>query len=75
MVFIPEPENEHDSNDVIIAVRGQRVGYVNRLQTAACKRWISECEVGAVIERVNGTSERPRIFVFVKVRPNAQAAA
>jgi hypothetical protein len=67
--LVPEPTNEHDANAVMIKVEGQRIGYINRLQASTFHRWLAEREVHAVLERLNGQPERPRAFVFVRVRP------
>ncbi|HWL04229.1 MAG TPA: HIRAN domain-containing protein [Xanthobacteraceae bacterium] len=72
----PEPTNEHDSNAVRFSIEGLTIGYVNRIQTAAFNQWLKSAKIRAVIERVNGKPERPRVFLFVKVRPaGAQIAA
>ena len=65
----PEPDNEHDPAAVAVRVRGEKVGNINRLQTAAFHQWLSERTVTAVIERLNGRPEKPRAFIFVRVRP------
>jgi hypothetical protein len=68
----PEPENERDPNPVAVRmVNGCRVGYINRLQTAAFRQWLSERRVTAVVERLNGRPGKPRAFIFVRVRTAA----
>jgi hypothetical protein len=68
----PEPENEHDPNAVVIqTVTARKVGYINRLQTAAFRQWLSERRVTAVVERLGGRRGKPRAFIFVRVRPAA----
>jgi hypothetical protein len=64
-----EPGNQHDPNAVVMRVAGRVIGYINRLQATAFQRWLTERDVSAVIERLNGQPGRPRAFVFVKVRP------
>lgn len=73
--FKPEPSNEHDANAVMVCVDDQRIGYVNRLQAPAFHRWLNDRQIEAVVERVNGNSDRPRIFVFVRVMPSSRQAA
>jgi hypothetical protein len=73
--FQPEPSNEHDPNAVMVRVDGQRIGYVNRLQAPAFHRWLKDRQIEAVIERVNGNADRPRVFVFVRVTPSSRQAA
>jgi hypothetical protein len=74
--FKPEPSNEYDPNAVMVCVDDQRIGYVNRLQAPAVHRWLNDRRINAVIERINGNSDRPRVFVFVRVmQSKGQAAA
>jgi hypothetical protein len=71
-----EPDNPVDPNAVQFLLDGRKIGNVNRLQTKAFLRWLAERRVSGVFERLNGTNERPRAFIFVRVRPmQAQAAA
>jgi HIRAN domain len=72
----PEPNNPKDPNAVQFCLNGRKIGNVNRLQASTFLHWLSERRVSAVVERLNGNSEKPRAFVFVKVRPlRAQEAA
>jgi HIRAN domain len=72
----PEPDNAKDPNAVRFLLSGRTIGYVNRLQAKTFLRWLAERKVSGVLERINGGEERPRAFVFVRVRPSeAQAAA
>jgi hypothetical protein len=66
-----EPTNQYDANAVKVSVRGHTIGYINRLQTKAFQCWLRERQVTAVVERLNGSADRPRAFVFVRVRPFA----
>ncbi|GES47134.1 hypothetical protein RsS62_63860 [Rhizobium dioscoreae] len=63
----PEPENEWDPSAVMVFAQGKKVGYINKFQCAAFKKWIQESRVGAVIERVNGTATHPRLYIFARV--------
>jgi hypothetical protein len=72
VVLRPEPENEHDPSAVVIQVAKSKVGYINRLQTAAFRQWLSERRVTASVERLNGRPDKPRAFIFVRVRPAAE---
>jgi hypothetical protein len=67
--FQPEPENKFDPNAVMIQANGQCIGYINRLQAPAFQRWLAERDVSGVVERLNGRPEKPRAFIFVRVRP------
>lgn len=71
-----EPTNQHDPNAVRFWIDGQTIGYVNRLQTGAFKLWLETAMITAMVERINGKPDRPRVFLFVTVRPSgAQIAA
>ena len=71
----PEPENPYDARAVVIKAGTYILGYINRLQTAAFRRWLSDREVKATIERLNGSGDRPRAYMFVTVRPKTFRAA
>jgi hypothetical protein len=73
--LVPEPTNPKDANAISVQVDDQIIGYVNRLQTEAFHRWIGKGEVMAEIERLNGSADRPRAFIFVWVRPSTSIAA
>jgi len=73
--IVAEPENEFDSNAVATLLDGTKVGNVNRLQAVTFLSWLKLHAVDAVVERINGTPERPRIFLFVRVRPTDLRAA
>lgn len=71
-----EPENNYDPNAVATLLDGTKIGNINRLQASTFLSWLKSRTVNAVVERINGTSERPRVFLFVRVRPtNLMAAA
>jgi hypothetical protein len=72
----PEPDNPKDRHAVRVCVGGCTIGYINRLQTRTFLRWLSHRRVTGMVERLNGRAERPRAFIFVRVRPvQAHAAA
>jgi hypothetical protein len=64
----PEPQNEKDPGAVKVCVRGERIGYINRLQAPTFLRWIAERHVSATLERLNGSPNHPRAFIFVRIR-------
>lgn len=68
-VFIAEPDNEHDRNAVMIEILGKKIGYVNKAQSKAFSHWLKNYSIDACIERKNGTSERPLIYVYGQVAP------
>lgn len=73
--LVLEPTNQWDKNAVVVKAHGEIVGYVNRLQTAAFHKWLRESSVEATLDRLNGSSDRPRAYMFVRVRNTNQAAA
>jgi hypothetical protein len=72
--IIPEPDNEHDQNAVKFVIGGMKVGNVNRLQTATFRRWISTTTLDATVEKVNGTVDRPRLYIMTKVRAGSPSS-
>jgi hypothetical protein len=70
-----EPENKHDPKAVRFSIDGMTMGYVNRLQTDAFNQWLKSATIDAVIERINGKPERPRVFLFVRIRPSGARIA
>jgi hypothetical protein len=67
--FQAEHENVQDPMAVAIKIRNVKlIGYVNRAQTATFNKWIANnYEIDGTIERINGTSDRPNILLYVKV--------
>jgi len=68
-VSVSEPDNQYDPDAIKIMLNKKKIGYVNRGQLPAFHRWISDSSISAVIERSNGRSDRPLIYLFVKVLP------
>lgn len=64
-----EPDNQRDPNAVMICAAGSKIGYINRLQAPTFKSWMKNRRTDISLERLNGSQENPRAFVFVKVRP------
>lgn len=73
--IVPEPGNAHDRNAIMVRIGHAKVGNINRLQTAAFSTWLSNHSVEAWVERLNGKSDHPRLFIFVRVRPRMLVAA
>jgi hypothetical protein len=73
--LVPEPTNKWDKNAIMVKAHGEIVGYVNRLQTSAFHKWLRDGAVVAVLDRLNGSIDRPRAYMFVRVRDVNQAAA
>ncbi len=64
-----EPTNEKDPNAIALLIESHTIGYINRLQTSTFLKWIDQRSVTAEIERLNGSQNKPRAFIFVRVRP------
>lgn len=67
--FVPEPDNIWDKNAVKVVKDASTIGYLNRFQAKAFSSWLSNRRVSAVVERLNGSADRPKAFMFVEVRP------
>jgi hypothetical protein len=61
-----DPNNPFDPNAVQIRHKGRTIGYINRLQAPVVREWVQAGRVTASIERLNGTPERPKAFIFVR---------
>lgn len=66
--FVPEPDNEHDPNAVLVMFNQAPIGYVIRQQAPAIKQLLSTSEVRAKVERINGTEDRPLIHLLTNIR-------
>jgi hypothetical protein len=65
--FIAEPENEFNRNAVRIEVAGKIIGYVSNPQCKAFNNWLELYSISASIERINGTSDRPLVYIYGRV--------
>lgn len=70
-----EPDHAHDPNAVRISADGLAIGYVNRVQAPSISTWVKTRRVEASLLRLNGSTSKPRAFVFLKVRPLAELKA
>jgi hypothetical protein len=66
--FFVEPSNQVDQDAVAIYLGARKLGFVNRGLRRAFNDWIEHRNVSGYIFRVNGSSQRPRVFVRVNVR-------
>lgn len=76
--FERETSNPFDPNAVaVLRKNGAKIGNVARVQAPAFSGWLQDaCGIEGQIIRLNGASDRPRIYVLVQVRqPKTQAAA
>lgn len=65
--LIPEPTNEFDSNAIMVRSAGECIGYINRLQAKAFRTWLAEKRIAASLERLNGSAEKPRAYIFARI--------
>lgn len=68
--FVSDPENPADPQAIAIEIGGKKVGWVNRLQTKAFREWVGSNRVRAEVDRVNGTPDAPRLYLYVEVSEN-----
>jgi len=69
-LFQYEPDNPKDPLAVQIMIKDQPAGYVCRGLHTQFHEWFDKgYNVTATVERINGTEERPQIYLYVKVRP------
>jgi len=69
--FAPEQENVRDPHAVAVNLGMHRIGYVPRQQAAAVSRLLRESAIEATIERINGSAERPLVYLFTRLRAGA----
>ncbi len=67
--FEVEPDNRFDPNAIKITINGILAGYVSRGLTDSFHKWMrSNLTISAYVERINGTEERPEIYLYVLVK-------
>jgi hypothetical protein len=68
--FEAEPVNEQDGEAVRIMIDGQKAGYVSRGLATQLHQWMRVgYSLEATLERINGTADRPSLFLYLAVRP------
>ncbi|HWL64251.1 MAG TPA: HIRAN domain-containing protein [Steroidobacteraceae bacterium] len=65
--FQPESDNAVDRHALAVLVKGQRIGYVPRQQARAVRAMVEVNALNARVERVNGSPERPLIYLFAEM--------
>ncbi len=65
--FVKEPENKVDPNAIAVMCEDRKIGYVNRAQLSGIHSFLDNAQVNAFIDRFNGTTDRPRVQLFVEV--------
>jgi hypothetical protein len=74
-VFIAEPDNEHNHDAVRIEVAGKKIGYVSDAQCKAFNSWLGRYSINASVERINGTIDRPLVYIYGRVDLEQQCKA
>lgn len=66
--FEPEPENTVDASAIRMMARGRKLGYVPRCHLDMLHRMLAEgAEINGEVYRVNGTSDRPLVYVLTQI--------
>lgn len=66
----PDIDNEHDKEAVSIVYKSKKIGYIPRSLLPSFKTWFKEkAKIFVNIERINGSANRPLIYLFVSVKP------
>ncbi len=67
--FEAEPNNPHDPEAIKIMINGILAGYVCRGLTGSFHKWMKAgLTISAYVERINGTVQKPKIFLYVSVK-------
>ena len=69
--LVPEHDNPHDVTAVAVEIGGERVGYVPRQQAPALRQLLATLDIQARVERVNGRSGRPLVYLYVRFKRRA----
>lgn len=68
VVFAPEPDNLWDREAIAVLCNSIKIGYVCRGILPEFNKWLLQgLNVKGTVEKKNGTGDRPRIHLFVKV--------
>ncbi|MBN1807339.1 MAG: HIRAN domain-containing protein, partial [Sedimentisphaerales bacterium] len=67
--FEAERDNPRDPEAIKIIIDGVKVGYVCRGLNASFQQWMqSGLTISAFVERINGTGQDPKIYLYVSVK-------
>lgn len=67
--FEAEPDNQHDTEAIKIIINDVIAGYVCRGLTCSFHKWMQAgLTITAYIERINGTQEKPAVYLYVSVK-------
>lgn len=75
VTLLHEPDNPKDPGAVLARLGSDDAGYINRLQAETFRTWLKTHSVNAVVERLNGSADRPRAYIFVSIRRWAASEA
>ncbi|HEG43553.1 MAG TPA: hypothetical protein ENH94_05845 [Phycisphaerales bacterium] len=68
-VFEADPDNEFDPKAIKIIINNVTIGYVCRGLTGSFHKWMDAgLAISAYVERINGTVERPKVFLYVSIK-------
>ena len=68
VIFQPEPDNHHDPEAIMAMIDNKKIGYVCRGLNESFHSWLDkDYNIDAVIERINGTEDNPKIYALVKI--------
>ncbi|HEY1613954.1 MAG TPA: HIRAN domain-containing protein [Rhizomicrobium sp.] len=67
VTLVPEPTNPYDPNAIAVVHQAKIIGYINRLQAPAMKKWLVNNQLTSVLEKLNGKPTKPRAFIFLWV--------
>ncbi len=63
-----EPENKFDADSIKVVFNEKKIGNLNRGFLPSANEWIKQKRIiSAVVERINGDSEHPKVYIFLKV--------
>ncbi|SFI30290.1 hypothetical protein [Nitrosomonas sp. Nm34] len=63
--FAVDQNNPVDQDALLVICQGQKIGYVNRAFRASLHHWLRQYHVSAAIEKLNGKSEHPLVYVRI----------
>jgi hypothetical protein len=67
--FQVEPDNPKDPDAIRIMIGGIKAGYVCRGLTASFHKWMqSGLTMSAHVERINGTGQHPKVYLYVSIK-------
>ena len=68
VTFEPEPDCQYDPNAIQVLYNGKIIGYISKVQAPSFGEILKTNKVSGTIQKLNGTAERPRIFIKISVK-------